>query len=465
MSIWTERIDASQILVRLRELGPAIDEALARDDNEDTDVDTLARLRTVLTFIGKRLDAADGHLLLASNLESLAGAIGNVTSHVKGFAKDGGTEQLTHANNAMDSAIATFSAFMLPTTPDDLAGLREAATSYRNTMERELSLWGNGASDARGRVEELKKEVDALRQQLAAEIEHLNSAVTDVKKHADTVRTQLEQAHEASTKRLADDNTAKLGEWQNLFDTAEKARGDAEKAAAGERQAEFSAVIEKYESALDESSAAWDKHRAETTTADRAAQTQLQTLYEDKAAAIVKTIEGHLDRVKELVGAIGDHGVTAGFKREADDARGEVVFWHRVTFWSMVLLILVGLGTAFHVFESALTWISLASRLYLSIAIGVLAAYGASQASRYQQRERKSRKLELELRALGPFLEPVDPARREEFRLKIAEVFFGKDDGLTDKPGPATPLQLSTASIEKVIEIADKALDKLPGQR
>lgn len=86
--------------------------------------------------------------------------------------------------------------------------------------------------------------------------------------------------------------------------------------------------------------------------------------------------------------------------------------------------------------------------------VRVLAAYAANHANRYQHRERGNRKLELELRALGPFLEPVDKAERERFRLRIAEVFFAQDDRLNEKPGPTTPLAFSRESLDKILDIA-----------
>lgn len=463
MGVWTERIENSQILVKLRELGAAVDKAVGRDDNTDDEVESIERIRTVLTVIGKRLHGADGHLLLASSLENLASEISNATGALHSFA-DGNRDQLANANLAMDRALAVFGSFVIPTTTEDLAGLREAATAYRTTMARELDLWGNSASHSRERIDELEKKVGSVDERITTEGDRLSGVVKAIEDGAGVASTQLREAYDAATKKLDADHVAKLSEWQTAFDTAEKTRAEAHKAEEEGQIKTFDALAEKHEGILTTTDSTWNQKLSDAHAAHSAALSKLHTDYEQKAAAIISTMEEQLKRVQELVGAIGDHGVTAGFKREADDARQEVIYWQRVTFWSMVFLILVGVATAFHVFEYKLTWISLASRLYLSIATGVLAAYAASQASRYQQRERRNRKLELELRALGPFLEPVDRSEREKFRLKIAEVFFGRDDEMREHAGPSTSYDLVKGTVDKALDLGTTMAKKLPGR-
>jgi hypothetical protein len=141
----------------------------------------------------------------------------------------------------------------------------------------------------------------------------------------------------------------------------------------------------------------------------------LRVGYEATAKTVLDTIVGNLKRAQELVGVIGDHGVTSGFKKAADDALLEVVYWQRVTFWSMILLILFTGTTAVTLHGTDLNWVDVARRVIFTVTVGALATYAASQTSRYQAAERKNRKLELELRALGPFLEPVAPRSARNF--------------------------------------------------
>src|SRR6187402_1338295 len=189
-SIWSEQLDNSQILPRLAELGPAIDEALSRNDNSIESVERIERLRTVLTVIGKRLDSADPSLLVSGHLQTLAASIADTTNHVKQFLSDGAAGHLTNANGAMDSAISAFAGFLLPSSVDDLAGLRSAVTTYRTTMSNELDLWGNTVGEIRDKVDELGAKTEALAQRIAEGQQALQSAIDEVTAAADVARKE-----------------------------------------------------------------------------------------------------------------------------------------------------------------------------------------------------------------------------------------------------------------------------------
>jgi hypothetical protein len=77
--------------------------------------------------------------------------------------------------------------------------------------------------------------------------------------------------------------------------------------------------------------------------------------------------------------------------------------------------------------------------VFISFTVGILAAYAASQADKYQKAERRAEKLALELEALGPFLAPLPQEKQEAFRLTIGDRSFGLDDGhAAHEKSPAT---------------------------
>jgi hypothetical protein len=85
------------------------------------------------------------------------------------------------------------------------------------------------------------------------------------------------------------------------------------------------------------------------------------------------------------------------------------------------------------------------TRVFLSITFGIFAAYASRQASRFFDMEQKNRKLALELEALGPFIEPLDKADRDKFRVQIGDRSFGVADlevGKTKEDDPVTALSI-----------------------
>lgn len=83
MSDWTDRIDKHTVWQQMQMLGPAIDQALACDGIEPPIIEGLDRIRTILTFAGKRLAGADRQLISATSLDAIAGGLQQATSEVK----------------------------------------------------------------------------------------------------------------------------------------------------------------------------------------------------------------------------------------------------------------------------------------------------------------------------------------------------------------------------------------------
>ncbi len=89
MSGWIETVKAHPIWQHLENLGPFIDQGFAREKSDPTDLDSLNRLKTVLTFIGKRLEMADPYLLTPRVLDHISANIQSATSEVEAYVSNG----------------------------------------------------------------------------------------------------------------------------------------------------------------------------------------------------------------------------------------------------------------------------------------------------------------------------------------------------------------------------------------
>jgi hypothetical protein len=93
----------------------------------------------------------------------------------------------------------------------------------------------------------------------------------------------------------------------------------------------------------------------------------------------------------------------------------------------------------------ALFYHGLSTRIFLSITVGVFAAYAAKQAANNMDLERKSRKLALELEALGPFIAPLPTEMQDKFRAELGNRSFGiadDDSKRTSERDPVTAADL-----------------------
>jgi hypothetical protein len=106
MSDWTDRIDNHTVWQQMKTLGPAIDQALQRDGIEPSSIEGLDRVRTILTFAGKRLAGADRRLISANSLDAIAGGFQQATSEIEAFVADGSGAHVANANSHADAILA-----------------------------------------------------------------------------------------------------------------------------------------------------------------------------------------------------------------------------------------------------------------------------------------------------------------------------------------------------------------------
>lgn len=446
-----EATPAESLVKALLELGPAIDDALGRDDNEPGDIASLERLRAVLTFLGKRFDGADEQLLVDTFLESGLREVTAATTSVREYATTGDVAHLTAADQAMSRSLTEIARLVFPAASSELEGLRSAAKTYRSSLLRQAK----GYTQQLGLIDQQAKSLGQQLKKLGVE---LRADASQLKEDLGGIRAELD-SEKAAREESAEEELQALRVKLEAFEAEQtKAHAEAIEALGQERDT----LVEKTSAAVDAQVKAWGDTIQATEANSQESIEKLVADFEERGRTMLTELESQLQKASELVGVIGDRAVTSGHKKAADEARGEVVFWHRVTFWSMVILILFAGSSAFG-WLGKFDWPMFAGRVYFSVAVGVLAGYAASQASRYQQIERRNRKLELELKALEPFLQPVSPEQREQFRLKIAETFFGREEGGRESPGPTNAVQLlrSKEAMEALGEAIKTVVEKV----
>lgn len=422
MDQWTKRFRNHPIFVTLGELGPAINESLKRPEAAEEGVrEGLERLRKVNEFVGKRLDATDGALVIPAPLDQLANHMRDVVSAVNGFAANGQANLIENANGAAEAALSNLVHLTLPLGEAELAGQRIALESYRETMQR-------AAAESAAAVAALREAV-----------EKANSSLSELRAEVD--------AQSAANTQLTSDLQGRFTKDQQS------------------REERFVEVRDKYSEELARVDATTKRDLETLTREHKESLGKIEVDHTTQARAILEQIDAKREEVTKLVGVIGSQGVAYGYQKTAEDAAKAVAIWQRATVGSLVALVLFVL--CFFVLhigapDSGTTQVSptaelfeIASRLALTIALGVLAGYAGSQASRYQEVERTNRRLALELAAIGPYIESLPEAEKEKFRVLIGKRSFGRSTPAIggDAPTNAIALLKNKKTRELIIEV------------
>jgi hypothetical protein len=418
MSQWDDRIRNHQVWQQMEALGPAIDQAVVREGIDAEVVGGLERIRAVLAFTGKRLAGADPAITHPAPLDAIAIAFQNALAEVQAFIANGNPGHVTNANSHADSALANTNQVSVPFTPDELAQLKDATVSYRKTLEGQLQKAKTASDTLRSETDALRNKLSELTNEIAAERQRLSQLASD---H----QAQFSAAQEARSREFSEAQTA--------------------------RQNNFATIIADYTQRLTDQNADFTRQKE---TAVRQYQDDISALkekYARSAQDILNQVDDQRRQVEKLVGVIGNLGVTSGYLKTANNARKTMIVWQAITVISMAGLIIVAYKAFLPLVQGTFTWEGLAGRIFLSLTVGVLAAYAANQADKFLAIERHNRKLALELEAIGPYLAPLPQESQDKFRLALGELSFGREESGTSKradKSPATVIDILMQSKE-----------------
>lgn len=479
MSQWTDRVKEHAVFTELGALGPVIDRTASRWGIDAAAISAVERIRSVLTYCGKRIAAADPNLIAPRTLTAIANAMAATRTELEAYNSDSNAAHLDTANAQADEALAAIGAIASVDTPDDLTWINESAGAYRATVEQHLQETLARHAEILTALEAARKGVNEANTELTAIKEKLSTAAADQQTQFSTAQDaratefataqndrQTKHAAAMSEFQTAFSNaqnerqagfTASTSEQQMKFSADQEARNKTFAAAETERAEKYASLHTQYTSTLEEYTKELTRLRESAAKAAEEALAALRTQYESAARQILEKIEEHKTQVEKLVGVIGNLGVTSGYQITANRAQKAAYLWQFLTVASLAGLIWVAYVIAFAPPISESLFVQgLSTRIFLSLAIGIFAAYSARQAANNLDIERKNRRLALELEALGPFIAPLPADMQNKFRADVGDRSFGIPDG-----GGQRPLEKDPVVASDLIPLLREALAEL----
>lgn len=501
MSQWIERINAHPIWGELKSLGLSIDLATAREGNDVAVIDGLERIRTVLAFCGKRLAATDPVLIDPRSLTGLHNQLAGAKSEIDVYVTDGIASHIITANAKADEVLVALPSILAPIATDDLTVINESVSSYRTTLKKYLQAAFDTQQKLNVAFEANEAKITALNTALTAEQQKLATLVLEYQTQFSTAQDKRASDFSAALTEQQTKYAASAAEQQTQFSTDQDARKSDYAASQIDNQKKFADLITDYTQKLKDQDKDFSEKLEVAAKAQEANLELLKSDYKTSAENILGQIEVHKKDVEELVGVIGNLGVTSGYQKVANLARKMLFFWQFLTVIALGGLIFIAYQMAFppqtkasHVAieapqikslaappsipkfaekvassvpqattqtastpsDSAAFYQGLATRIFLSLTFGVFAAYAAKQASHFLEMERKNRKLALELEALGPYIAPLEKDQRNAFRLKIGERSFGVHDDNLNKlksDDPVTAYDLLNQKLGELVSV------------
>lgn len=480
MGQWTDRIQNHPVWLILDSIEPLLDNILQRDslpiDNAETTIEAIERVRTANIFIRRRLTSTDPILLFPAALTALQTPLKTVQANLEAYLANPDFAYLTAANDQTDIALHSVNMVVGTKAVDDLTALSKATSDYRSTLEKWLK-------EALSVQQQLKKgsqaneiRISEIEKALSTEQQKLNALLIEQQSNFSAAQDKRASEFATNQAEFLAKFTTTVTDHQTQFSSEEDSRRSAFSEFQRLALTNVNEMMSGYDKQLKDHD---DEFRKKERLADSQHQEHVLTLhskYELDAGQVLQEIHKHKSEVESLVGVIGNLGVTSGYKKVADQARGALYFWQTMTVASLLGLIVVAFLIAFPSnppSRSAVASLSMAqlekpspalnntntkasetrkvdaisnesvsanistdsnfyhglvTRIFLSLTFGIFAAYAGKQASRFFNIEQKNRKLALELEALGPFIEPLCKEDRDKFRVQVGDRSFGVPD-------------------------------------
>ncbi len=355
----------------------------------------MSRISLIINLAKERLGNSDPNFVQVVALDTINTLARQASGEIDGFVSSQNVAHVASANIHADSILTQLASLFAARDNPEVVQIAVAAKSFHDSCES----YRKKASESLG--------------SLQSRVQNSEGTLAKLERQIEDARSNIGTA---------------LTEYQSQFSTAQETRSQAFADAQSAHRNSHNELINNHNVTLISQERETTRLLGEKEKDHQGRLDELNVDFSARAQEILTEIEKKKGEVEKLLGVIGTLGVSSGYKKAADENRATAVRWQFATVASIVLLVICTLVAFWPSSTQDIRWESLIARFVLTISFGVLAAYCGFQGDRSQHAERRNRKIALEFEALGAYLDPLPPEQQHEFRLKLAELSFGKDD-------------------------------------
>jgi uncharacterized membrane protein YsdA (DUF1294 family)/predicted nucleic acid-binding Zn-ribbon protein len=420
MSNWVERVKNHPAIGKFATILTHIEQAeqLAGENTEAREA--LDRIHAVVMHAKRRFDVLDPVLIPKQSLQNLDSNLSSMLQTLQAYVNDKNKSHLQTAANNCDSLLLQLPISSGFDAMSYMDGIREAVGSFRESAAQQMRL-----------VEEQSAGVQKKLSDLLRQVETTDKTIEVQKGRLDTAIGQFQ-------KQFSDAESERGNQFSKLHNSQSDEFLKAEKARVDEAAKDLSLWTESLKKMGTEHEEEFRKINVRTEKN----YDQMVTKFDTKAQGALDALDTKKKEAEDLVGLIANTGMATGYQRVADLEAKRAFRWHLVAGVSMVGLIVFAVYAFQETNDSSFKWTTLGTRVFVALAFGLAGVYAGRQADRHRLNERLSRRLELILLSVNPYLAELPDGERHMLKAKLAEQIFVSDHAEPDsKDGvPATNL-------------------------
>ncbi len=176
--------------------------------------------------------------------------------------------------------------------------------------------------------------------------------------------------------------------------------------------------------------------------------------------AHLSTLAGYRNQAKNLLNVISEDGTATHYKQTADYHRKSA---NQLRLFSIVLMLIIFLCIMVNFYQfnqsANFDWAKYLLRILTASILIYPASYAAKESTKHRNLETEIRKAELEMAAIGPFIELLDDSKKQAIKEKLTDKYFGQPTVQNASPqnGETEP-NYSIDQIEKMVKLIKSVL-------
>ena len=388
-----------QVFEKLGQINSRIEESELR---ELIAIDSINFFETAISYLNDRFRLTIPVIVQETELNTIAKEIENALTQINSFVGNKNVGHITNATNHIYTAITRVRNLPLPFAKNDFNFSKSIANFEKTTKEKYSSLevenkeLKNEFTTLSKKLEDTNKELEKVNttlKQKELDIQNLNSSFQT---NFDTIKTSATQSYEQDRKT-----------FRAEFDTSKET---------------LSKEVETLKSGID-------------TGTDK----------------IIADLEAKLEEAKKIVGAVSDNAVTGNYKIVANNHKTTADVFRIIAIVLMITMSSLLIYAIWDVSGENYDWTKSLVRILAAAALSYPATYAARESSKHRKLEIINRKSELELTAIGPFIELFPEIKKQEIKEKLVEKFFGKSSSTLNE-NDGKDAEVSIGAVERLIK-------------
>ncbi|MEO9477082.1 MAG: hypothetical protein ABJG41_16170 [Cyclobacteriaceae bacterium] len=166
---------------------------------------------------------------------------------------------------------------------------------------------------------------------------------------------------------------------------------------------------------------------------------------------IIKDLNTKLEEANKIVGVVSDRAVTGNYQNIANSHKTTADIFRIIAILLMIGLSSILIYTIWDISGDSFDWTKSLIRILAAAALSYPATYAARESSKHRKLEIQNRKAELELTAIGPFIELLPEEKKQQIKEKLVDKYFG-GNSIVDPSDDGKQEDVSISSLERIMK-------------